>query len=111
MGAGRFAARQLPRRHQLLPALGSASSKVQTSLVQAFDEHGDGLVLRGHEFEWDAEKEGTNSPHLSEAHAERLVDLVSAGIRTRWGNRRSALSSIRARAIGPLKTRASAGAT
>lgn len=56
--------------------LGSASSKVQTSLVQAFDEHGDGLVLRGHEFEWDAEKEGTNSPHLTEAHAQQLVDLV-----------------------------------
>ena len=56
--------------------LGSGSSKVQTSLVQAFDEHGDGLVLRGHEFEWDAEKEGTNSPHLGEAHAQQLVDLV-----------------------------------
>ena len=56
--------------------LGSASSTVQTSLVQAFDEHGDGLVLRGHEFEWDAEKEGTNAPHLSETHAEKLVDMV-----------------------------------
>jgi len=56
--------------------LGSASSKVQTSLVQAFDEHGDGLVLRGHEFEWDADNEGTNAPHLSEAHAQQLVDLV-----------------------------------
>jgi len=25
---------------------------MQTSLVQAFDEHGEGLVLRGHDFDW-----------------------------------------------------------
>ena len=56
--------------------LGSNLHAVQTSLVQAFDEHGDGLVLRGHEFNWDAEKEGTNAPHLSEEAAFGLVDLV-----------------------------------
>jgi hypothetical protein len=56
--------------------LGSTLSTMQTSLVQAFDEHGDGLVLRGHEFYWDAEKEGTQSPHLTEEQATRLVDLV-----------------------------------
>ena len=65
--------------------LGSASSTVQTSLVQAFDEHGDGLVLRGHEFEWDAEKEGTNAPHLSEAHSEKLVDLVLTRYQSEMG--------------------------
>lgn len=56
--------------------LGSTLSTIQTSLVQAFDEHGDGLVLRGHEFSWEAKKEGTKSPHLTEEQATRLVDLV-----------------------------------
>jgi hypothetical protein len=56
--------------------LGNQKSKVQTSLVQAFDENGDGLVLRGHDFTWDSEKEGTNSPHLSEEQAAQLIDLA-----------------------------------
>lgn len=56
--------------------LGSTNSTMQTSLVQAFDEHGNGLVLRGHDFTWDSEKEGTCSPHLTEEQAFRLVELV-----------------------------------
>lgn len=56
--------------------LGSNLHTMQTSLVQAFDEHGDGLVLRGHDFTWDPEKEGSNSPHLTEEQAYSLVELV-----------------------------------
>lgn len=56
--------------------LGSAASKMQTSLVQAFDEHGEGLVLRGHDFEWDPEKQGSRSPHLSEEQAAALIEMV-----------------------------------
>ena len=56
--------------------LGSSSSSVQTSLVQAFDEHGEGLVLRGYEFEWDASKENSRSPHLTEEQAYTLVELI-----------------------------------
>lgn len=56
--------------------LGSNISAMQTSLVQAFDEHGNGLVLRGHDFTWDADKEGTNSPHLTEEQAYGLVQMV-----------------------------------
>lgn len=56
--------------------LGSRHNTLQTSLVQAFDEHGEGLILRGHEFEWDSEREGTKSPHLSEHQSSQLVDLV-----------------------------------
>jgi hypothetical protein len=56
--------------------LGSKRLKMQTSLVQAFDEHGEGLVLRGPGFEWDAEKEGTASPHLTEQQAAELMELV-----------------------------------
>jgi hypothetical protein len=53
--------------------LGSALHTMQTAMVQAFDEHGDGLVLRGPDFQWDAGKEGTASPHLGEDVAAELV--------------------------------------
>jgi hypothetical protein len=49
--------------------------------VQAFDEHGEGLVLRGHDFEWDAEKEGSRSPHLTESQAYDLIQMVLARYR------------------------------
>lgn len=51
------------------------SSTLRTSVVQAFDEHGEGLVLRGHSFPWDEKKEG-KSPHLSEEMAAKLVEMV-----------------------------------
>lgn len=56
--------------------LGSAFPHMQTSLAQAFDEHGEGLVLRGHDFEWNEEKERSRSPHLSEQQAHDLINLV-----------------------------------
>lgn len=46
---------------------------VQSSVVQAFDEHGEGLILRGQDFEWDPRKEETPSPHLPEAQAHDLL--------------------------------------
>jgi hypothetical protein len=54
--------------------LGSTST-LRTSVVQAFDENGEGLVLRGHSFHWDEEKEG-RSPHLTEEAAQQLVEMV-----------------------------------
>jgi hypothetical protein len=54
--------------------LGSTST-LRTSVVQAFDENGEGLVLRGHSFPWDEEKEG-RSPHLTEETAQQLVEMV-----------------------------------
>ncbi len=54
--------------------LGSDST-LRTSLAQAFDENGEGLILRGHSFQWDEAKEG-KSPHLTEELAGRLVALV-----------------------------------
>lgn len=65
--------------------LGSALSTMQTSLVQAFDEHGDGLVLRGYEFEWDSHKEKSRSPHLTEEQAYQLVELVLRQYSTEMG--------------------------
>lgn len=67
--------------------LGSTFSTMQTSLVQAFDKHGDGLVLRGHEFTCDSKKEGTKSPHLTEEQAIRLVDMVLARYQEEMGQR------------------------
>jgi hypothetical protein len=50
-------------------------SNLRTSLVQAFDENGEGLVLRGHKFTWNEEREG-KSPHLSAALAGQLIEMV-----------------------------------
>lgn len=50
-----------------------ASATMQTSLAQAFDEQGEGLVLRGPDFEWDEARMGTKSPHLDGEQAETLL--------------------------------------
>ena len=51
------------------------TSTLRTSVVQAFDEDGEGLVLRGHSFHWDETKDG-RSPHLSEELAGELIQTV-----------------------------------
>lgn len=51
------------------------SSNLRTSVVQAFDENGEGLILRGHNFHWDEKREG-RSPHLQAEQAFALVDMV-----------------------------------
>jgi hypothetical protein len=54
--------------------LGSAST-LRASVVQAFDENGDGLILRGHDFHWDEARDG-KTPHLSEDLAAKLIEMV-----------------------------------
>jgi len=54
--------------------LGEPSS-IRTSVARAFDENGEGLVLRGQKFEWDEEKMG-KSPHLPAEHAAKLIEDV-----------------------------------
>lgn len=56
-------------------SLGSKSQHMRSSVAQAFDEHGDGIVLRGQDFVWDEAKHG-KSPHLSEALANELIAMV-----------------------------------
>lgn len=56
------------------------TSTLRTSVVQAFDSNGEGLVLRGHKFHWDEERDG-RSPHLPAEQAQQLVDLVLARYR------------------------------
>ena len=63
--------------------LGSAST-LRTSVVQAFDENGDGLVLRGHDFHWDEGKHG-RAPHLSEEMAGALIKMVLERYRAERG--------------------------
>ena len=55
--------------------LGTTSGVVRTSVAQAFDEHGDGLVLRGQDFLWDEDRQG-RSPHLDESGAKDLIEMV-----------------------------------
>lgn len=50
-------------------------SSLCTSVVQAFDEHGDVFVLRGHSFPWDAKHRG-RQPQLSAEQAGELVEMV-----------------------------------
>jgi len=63
--------------------LGSTST-LRTSVVQAFDENGEGLVLRGHNFHWE---ESARSPHLTAEMAHSLVQMVL----TRYQNERKQL--------------------
>src|SRR5216684_3709510 len=45
---------------------------MRSSVAQAFDYLGQGLVLRGDPFEWDEEKEG-RSPHMTRDGARKLI--------------------------------------
>ena len=65
--------------------LGSTRTTMQTSLAQAFDEHGEGLVLRGFDFNWDPDKEGSKSPHLTEEQAFNLTKLILTRYKAEMG--------------------------
>jgi len=45
---------------------------MRSSVAQAFDYLGQGLVLRGDRFEWDTKKQG-RTPHLMESAARKLI--------------------------------------
>ncbi len=45
---------------------------MRSSVAQAFDHLGQGLVLRGDPFEWDEEKQG-RSPHMTREGARKLI--------------------------------------
>jgi hypothetical protein len=51
------------------------SSLIRTSVAQAFDENGEGLVLRGHNFKWDEDKDG-KTPYLPADLASSLISMV-----------------------------------
>ena len=55
--------------------LGSTNTDLQSSVAQAFDENGTGLVLRGPDFAWNVAEQGP-TPHLSAEQANALLSLV-----------------------------------
>lgn len=55
--------------------LGDKTGRIRTSVAQAFDEHGQGIVLRGQDFAWDQQQFG-KSPHLDRELAYALVEMV-----------------------------------
>jgi hypothetical protein len=55
--------------------MGTTDTTLRSSVAQAFDESGTGLILRGPDFQWDRKKDGP-SPHLSGEQARDLLDLV-----------------------------------
>jgi hypothetical protein len=56
--------------------LGNLTNTLRTSVAMAFDESGEGLVLRGQEFSW-SEDDGP-SPHLNAEQAESLLSSTLA---------------------------------
>ena len=55
--------------------LGTADTALRSSVAQAFDEHGTGLVLRGPDFPWDIRRQGP-SAHLNADQSRELLELV-----------------------------------
>jgi hypothetical protein len=52
------------------------SVTLRTSVAQAFSERGEGFVLQGDSFDWDAKKQREKSPHLSKDDARKLLTHV-----------------------------------
>jgi hypothetical protein len=56
---------------------------MRSSVAQAFDYLGQGLVLRGDKFEWDSDSQGP-SPHLTQSAARKLIkDILSEYVKLR----------------------------
>jgi len=54
----------------------SHSPTLRTSVAQAFTDRGEGFVLQGDSFDWDAREHREKSPHLSQDDARRLLENV-----------------------------------
>jgi hypothetical protein len=54
-------------------SLRDPESQLRTAMAQIFTSSGDGYVLRGNTFEWDAKREKSRSPHLDRESAAHLV--------------------------------------
>jgi hypothetical protein len=55
---------------------GSNNASMRSSVAQAFTDRGEGFVLQGARFEWNAENEEDRSPHLSREAARDLLTRV-----------------------------------
>ena len=88
--------------------LGRGFPTMQTSLIQAFDEHGEGLVLRGHDFDWDPDKTGSRSPHLTADDASSLMTRVLDQYEQYMHQTPARVVCTRPRGTGPASATASA---
>lgn len=60
-----------------------SKNEMRASVAQAFDFHGQGLVVRGRRFEWDATRRG-RTPHLTTEDATILVQETLREYANRW---------------------------
>lgn len=49
---------------------------IRSSIAQAFNYEGKGIIFIGKQFEWDSEATNTPAPHLAHAYAEDLIQNV-----------------------------------
>ncbi|MEM9675835.1 MAG: hypothetical protein ACFB15_20715 [Cyclobacteriaceae bacterium] len=56
--------------------INSENNLVRSSIAQAFNYEGKGIVFIGNKFEWDSEEMNTKSPHLSYSYARELINAV-----------------------------------
>lgn len=54
----------------------SDSNLMKSSIAQAFNYEGKGIVFIGNNFEWDYEETNTKSPHLTYEYAKNLIKAV-----------------------------------
>jgi hypothetical protein len=63
----------------------TASSRTLKTFAHVVSEHGDGFIVDGDAFEWDAGKKGEKSPHLEEGQANRLLSRALAVFKEKIG--------------------------
>ncbi|RSK45533.1 argonaute/piwi family protein [Hymenobacter rigui] len=56
--------------------LNSDNNLVRSSIAQAFNYEGKGIVFIGKKFKWDADKNNTSSPHLTYDYAKSLIEEI-----------------------------------
>lgn len=56
--------------------LSSESNVVRSSVAQAFNYEGKGIIFVGDQFEWDSKKTNTPAPHLKYSYAKNLIANV-----------------------------------
>ncbi len=63
-------------RYKLHRVLSSEKNVMRSSIAQAFNYEGKGIIFVGEQFEWDVNKTHTPAPHLSHDYAKRLLKDV-----------------------------------
>jgi len=61
--------------------ISSESNVMRSSVAQAFNYEGKGIIFVGEQFEWDGHKAGTPAPHLEYEYAKKLIREVIAEYR------------------------------